>query len=73
MRLFNRKKVPLTVEQEAVAERIAEGLIRRQKKVADYLNAKTKGISGEMWQMLLVGFCLVFGGYCLYLVIAAWS
>lgn len=73
MRLFNRKKVPLNAAQQAAAERIAEKLISRQKRLADYLNAKTSGISGKTWLMLLIGFCLVFGLYCLQLVIAAWS
>lgn len=70
MRLFNRKKVPLNAAQQAAAQRIAEKLISRQKKLADYLNAKTQGISGRLWLWLLIGFCLVFGCYCLQLVLA---
>lgn len=73
MRLFNRKKVPLNAAQQAAAQRIADRIMSRQKKLADYLNTKTSGISGRTWLMLLVGFCLVFGLYCLYLMIAAWS
>ena len=72
MRLFKGKKVPLTTGQQAVAERIAGKLITRQKRLADYLNTKTQGISGRSWLWLLIGFCLVFGCYCLKLVLAAW-
>lgn len=72
MRLFNRKKVPLNAVQEAAAQRIAEKLISRQKRLSGYLNDKTQGISGRSWLWLLIGFCLVFGCYCLQLVLAVW-
>lgn len=72
MRLFNRKKVLLNAAQQAAAQRIAEKLISRQKRLAEYLNAKTRGISQRSWLWLLIGFCLVFGCYCLRLVLAAW-
>jgi len=72
MRLFSRKKVLLTIGQEAAAQRIAEGVINRQKRLATYLNAKTQSISPRSWLWLLIGFCLVFGCYCLKLVLAAW-
>jgi hypothetical protein len=73
MRLFTRGyDKQLRPEQEARAQRIAGGIIDRQKKLADYLNVKTSGISGSSWLWLLIGFCLVFGCYCLKLVLAAW-
>jgi len=72
MSLFKGKKVPLSAGQQATAERIAEKLISRQKRLADYLNIKTRGISGRSWLWLLIGFCLVFGCYCLKLVLGAW-
>ncbi|MNX70482.1 hypothetical protein D3C86_1017350 [compost metagenome] len=72
MSLFNRKKMRLNAVQEATAQRIAEKLISRQKRLAGYLNAKTQGISGRSWLWLLIGFCLVFGCYCMHLVLAAW-
>lgn len=72
MRLFKRDyDKPLSQGQEMRARRIADGLIARQKRLADYLNAKTQGISGRSWLWLLIGFCLVFGCYCLRLVISA--
>lgn len=72
MSLFKGKKVPLNAAQQVVAERIADKIISRQKRLSDYLNARTQGISGHSWFWLLVGFCLVFGCYCLKLVLAAW-
>ncbi|SDL67605.1 hypothetical protein SAMN04487898_12290 [Pedobacter sp. ok626] len=72
MRLFKGKKVPLNAAQQAVAERIADKIVSRQKSLADYLNTKTQRISGRSWLWLLIGFCLVFGCYCLKLVLAAW-
>lgn len=72
MSLFKRKKAALNPSQQAAAQRIAGGIINRQKQLADYLNAKTSEISGRSWLGLLIGFCLVFGLYCLSLVLAAW-
>lgn len=68
-----RRNVLLTTAQQEVAQRIAEKLISRQKRLADYLNAKTSGISPRSWLWLLIVFCLVFGCYCLRLVLGAWS
>lgn len=72
MRLFKTDTKPLSGKQEAVAQSIAERIITMQKSAADYLNAKTQGMSGSLWLLLLIGFCLAFGGYCLYLVVSAW-
>lgn len=73
MSLFKKdKNRSLTGRQEAVAQRIAEGIISRQKRAADYLNTKTQDISRRLWLWLLIGFSLLFGGYCLYLVTSAW-
>jgi hypothetical protein len=73
MGLFKKdKNKPLTAGQDAVAQRIAERIISRHKRTADYLNAKTQDIPRRLWLWLLIAFSLIFGGYCLYLVIGAW-
>jgi hypothetical protein len=74
MRLFKkREKAPLSTGQQAAAQRIAEKLISGQKRLAGYLNTKTQGISGRGWLFLLIGFCLLFGSYCLQLILRAWD
>ncbi len=54
-----------------IAERIAGRLLYYQRKTADYLNRKTAGMSRKLLLLLLAGFCLASGSYCLYLLIKA--
>jgi len=63
-----RKRKTLSPEQENVARKIAEGILSRQRILADYLNQKTSGISACCWLCLLSGFCLLCGSYLLYLL-----
>lgn len=65
------KNRALTARQEKTADRIAAALIRRQTQVAAYLNRKTAYWNGTSKLIALILFCLLFGGFCLYLLIKA--
>jgi hypothetical protein len=69
MRIFKKHVRELSAGQENRAEKIAGGILKGQRKAADYLNRKTASISGTSWKLLLMGFCLAFGSYCLYLIV----
>lgn len=71
MRLFKRNKE--AVNHDAVAQKIARSIISKQQRIAGYLNAKTKNISARTWLFILIGFCIVFGSYCAYLLITAFN
>jgi hypothetical protein len=71
MKLFKRNKE--AKDHEALALKIAGNIISKQQKLAVYLNAKTKNISAQTWLFILIGFCIVFGSYCAYLLIIAFN
>jgi hypothetical protein len=66
MGLLSRNKVaPFT---GGLAARISQLLSRWQVRLAGWLNTKTKGYSPLRWMVLLVLFCLLAGGFCIYLI-----
>ena len=69
MKLFARRKE--NMDNDRVARQIAGRIIGGQKRLANYLNRRTMHLSGRLWLYLLIIFSLLFGGYCLYLVIHA--
>ena len=69
MKLFERNKAG--VNQDELAERIAAGIIRRQQKIAAYLNEKCSRLSATGLKILLISIGCIFGSYCLYLVLTA--
>jgi hypothetical protein len=70
MRLFKRKKRTTTnLKAEALAARVAGHIIRRQTKIANYLNRKTQHWNQASKFVALLLFCLLFGGICTYLII----
>jgi hypothetical protein len=71
MKLFKKRDRALSPVQEQRAGKIAQAILNRQRKTADYLNNKTAFISGKNWLLLLILFCTVFGSYCIYLLIKA--
>jgi len=56
---------------DALAGRIANRVIRRKARLADYLNRKTQYWNRSSKLVALFLFCLVFGSLCLYLIIKA--
>jgi len=71
MRILGKREKALPEAQVRFAERIAGKILQTQRKAADYLNVRTAGVSAKTWRVSLVAFCLLFGGYSLYLLIAA--
>lgn len=72
MKLFAKNRADsLTDKQEALAGCIAGRITQTQRRTADWLNGKTAGLPPKIWLLLLVLFCLCFGAYCLYLLVAA--
>jgi hypothetical protein len=69
MRLFSKRKTKSYPRAEAMAERIAGRIIRRQTKMANYLNRKTQYWNKASKLIALALFCLLFGSLCLYFII----
>jgi len=72
MKLTRSGKTSLSRRQEAIAEKMADGIVREQRRLAGYLNRHTAGLSGKTWLLLLIAFCAVFGSYLLYLLVQVW-
>jgi len=65
------KKLRHTERPETLSMRMAAYLERWQRKVADWLNSRTTGLSKQDLTFGLVIFCSAFGGYMLWLLIAS--
>lgn len=63
------KQKTLNPKAAALAERIAGGIIRRQTRLAGYLNRKTQHWNNASKLIALALFVLLFGGVCLYFII----
>lgn len=64
----NRK---LSVRQDALAQKIANGIVSRQRDLATFLNRRTAHFSMAQKQALLVAISVFFGGICLFLIFTA--
>lgn len=69
MKLFRKNST--SIGGDAIAEKIAQKIIDRQRILANYLNRKTRNISGKLWMAILIIFCAAFGCYCTSLLIRA--
>lgn len=69
MKLFRKNST--SIGGDAIAEKIAQKIIHRQRILANYLNRKTNNISGKLWMAILIIFCTAFGCYCTFLLIRA--
>jgi hypothetical protein len=63
------KHKTLSPKAIALAERIANGIIRRQTKLADMLNRRTQHWNRACKIIALLLFCIAFGGLCFYFII----
>lgn len=68
--LFRRKKDKETSHpvKEKAAKGIAQFLLKTQSKFADIMNNQAKHIPSKRMKAILIAFCLLGGGYSLYLV-----
>lgn len=69
MKPFKRKTATQT--GSTFSAQFGDKIIRKQRKIADYLNKKTEFLSGKALLILLIFFCVIFGSYCLYLISSA--
>src|SRR5438093_4834330 len=58
--------------QSVIQDRIAAGIVRKtirlQQRGAAFLQRRTERLTGRLKKYLLIGFCLLSGGYSLYLI-----
>ena len=70
MKLFSKNKAGNdSSRKEELASKIATGIIKTQTRIADYLNGKTKNLSGKAKLTLLILFCILFAATNIYLII----
>ena len=70
MKLFKRQR-KADISDDAVAKKIANKIVEKQRNLANYLNSKTKRFSPRAIAIILFGLCIVFGGYCAFLLLNA--
>lgn len=73
LRLFKRKASSPTESAlaDAKAQKIADGIIRFQRKTADGLNGWFSGLGDRRGKVLLLILGVAFGGYCFYVLLCA--
>lgn len=69
MKLFKRKNPKIS--DEAIAGKIAGGIIHYQNYIAAYLNKKTISWNPKICLRIMIGFCLFVGLYFLYVFVNA--
>lgn len=73
MFLFNKKlgKQQNEHKEDVLALLIANRIIKIQDSIANYLNLKTAHFSQKQKKGILIGFCAVFGGISLYIILTS--
>jgi hypothetical protein len=71
MQFFNKKKK--AEPTDTMSNHIATYLGNRERELADYLNKRTVYASKTSMLYVLIAFCLVFGGYLIYLISGAFG
>lgn len=66
---FFKRKTKSYPKAEALAERLAGRIIRKQTRIANYLNRKTQYWDRASKIIAFTLFVLLFGGLCIYLII----
>jgi amino acid permease len=69
MKLF--KNINERMTSDELAQSISGSILAWQSRIAGYLNRKSKHLPGKTLLFILIGFCALFGSYCLYLLIGA--
>lgn len=67
------RKIKRDKEQLTLTDHIAAYMESRQRKLADWLNRKVSGISGQKMRYLLIAFCLTVGSYLMYVLLKAFN
>lgn len=71
--LRNRQKEKVSPLKEAVAGKISSVYIKIKKAWAEWMAARTKGLTKKDWIAVLACFVLVTGSYSTYLVASAFT
>ena len=71
MKFFSKKERP--IPSGTLTQQIGAYLLGRQRKLADYLNARTARCSKRAVLYGLIVFCSGVGSYLLYLLLAAFG
>lgn len=71
MKIF--RKIKRDKVHATLTDHIAAYMDSRQRKLADWLNQKANGISGQNMRYLLITFCLVVGSYLMYILLQAFN
>jgi hypothetical protein len=71
MRLFGKKKGGGT--NGKLTDHIRYHLEKRQRRLADWLNIRTNGVSKKSILYGLIAFCAVAASYLLYIMLTAFS
>lgn len=65
------KRISGRISSDVTARKIADNIIGKQHRLADYLNGKTKKLKGSRLLIALIAFSMLFAGYCAYLILNA--
>lgn len=67
-KIFKRRKDKPTLTY-GVMYYVSEAVERRRRRIADYLNNRTKHYSKRKWLWLLVGFCILFSAASIEIIV----
>lgn len=67
------KKRSQKISDNTLSSHIANYVNSRQRKLADYLNIRTRNVSGTALLFGLIVFCAAFGSYLIYLLVNAFG
>lgn len=74
MGLFKRKtRAEADADVDTLSFRLGKWYKGNEMRLATYLNKKTSKLSFRCWLIMLVGFCLVVGGYLGYLLLGIFN
>jgi len=71
MKLFKKNQEEMITGK--VAEKLATSLLKRQQQLAFVLNRKIQQLSIKHIRIFFIGFSVLFGAYCLYLILNAFN
>lgn len=71
MEMFKKRKY--ADPKGTISGRFSGYVGQRQRKLADYLNSRTRHVSAAAMLVGLIVFCALFGGYLLYLLANAFG
>ena len=71
MRFFSKK--PERNEGDTFSNQLSQKINRQGQKLAKHLNGKVNSLNGKTLLFLLILFCVLYGTYCLCLIISVFN